>query len=94
MTHRPSIKVKIDQNVLIQELENEAVVLNLDEEHYYGLDETGLRFWQLLEQHSNTSEVVRQMAIEFDAPEDVLHKDLGKFIVELETAGLLKVIAE
>lgn len=94
MTHHPSIKVEIDQNVLIQELENEAVILNLNEEHYYGLDDIGLRFWQLLVQHGNSTDVIREMAIEFDAPEDVLHKDLGKFIVELETAGLLEILAK
>lgn len=92
MTHRPSIKVKIDPNVLIQELENEAVLLNLTDEHYFGLDDIGLRFWQLLEQHENSAEVIQQMKAEYDAPEETLDQDLGKFIVELESAGLLSIV--
>lgn len=87
-----SIQVKIDPNVLIQELENEAVLLNLNEEHYYGLDDVGLRFWQLLAEHENSDDVIKQMLSEFDAPKDTLHKDLGKFIIELEKVGLLTIV--
>ena len=89
-----SIQVKIDPNVLIQELEDEAVILNLNEEHYYGLDDVGLRFWQLLAQHGNSEDVIERMLIEFDAPKDILHKDLGKFIIELEQVGLLTIVEE
>lgn len=92
MSSSSSIQVKIDPNALIQELENEAVILNLNEEHYYGLDDVGLRFWQLLTEHGNSHDVIRQMSIEYDVPEEVLHKDLGILIVELEHAGLLSII--
>jgi hypothetical protein len=92
MTHCPSIQVKIDPNVLVQELDNEAVLLNLTDEHYFGLDDIGLRFWQLLEQYENTAEVIQQMKVEYDAPEETLHKDIGKFVVELESAGLLSIV--
>jgi hypothetical protein len=92
MNSNISIQVKIDANVLLQELEDEAVLLNLTDEHYFGLDDVGLRFWQLLDKHGNSADVIRDMKIEYDAPEDTLHKDLGKFIIELESAGLLSII--
>lgn len=92
MTLNNSIQVKIDSNVLLQELENEAVLLNLTDEHYFGLDDVGLRFWQLLEQFENSVDVIREMNVEYDAPEETLHKDLGRFIVELENAGLLTIV--
>lgn len=78
--------------MLLQELEDEAVLLNVSDEHYFGLDDVGLRFWQLLEQHGDTDTVVRHMKIEYDASEQTLHKDLGKLIVELETAGLIEIV--
>jgi len=87
-----SIQVKIDPNVLLQELENEAVLLNLTDEHYFGLDDVGLRFWQLLEQFENSEDVIQKMKVEYDAPEETLHQDLSKFIVELESAGLLTIL--
>jgi hypothetical protein len=92
MNNNPSINVKIDPNVLTEELDGEAVLLNLTNEHYFGLDDIGLRFWQLLEQHGNTADVIQQMKIEYDVAEEILHKDLGKLIVELENASLLTIV--
>ncbi len=70
MKNNPSIRIKIDPNVLTQELEGEAVLLNLTDEHYFGLDDIGLRFWQLLEQHGNSMDVVQQMKAEYGVPEE------------------------
>lgn len=92
MNSNNSIQIKINSNVLLQELDNEAVLLNLTDEHYFGLDDVGLRFWQLLDKHGNSVDVIRDMKVEYDAPEETLHKDLGKFIIELEQAGLLSII--
>ena len=92
MNAKKILQVKTDENVLVQELDDEAVLLNLTDEHYFGLDEIGLRFWQLLETHGNTNDVVAILKTEYDAPEDTLHTDLGKFVVELETAGLLSIV--
>jgi hypothetical protein len=87
-----SIKVKISPDILLQELEGEAVLLNVSDEHYFGLDDVGLRFWKMLQKHENSAEVIRQLQIEYDVAEAVLHQDLGQFIVELEKAGLLSIV--
>jgi hypothetical protein len=92
MKDNHSIKVKITPDILLQELEGEAVLLNVSDEHYFGLDDVGLRFWKMLQKHENSAEVIRQLQIEYDVAEAVLHKDLGQFIVELEKAGLLSIV--
>ncbi len=35
-------------HVLVRYLDKESVLLNLETEQYFGLDETGTRMWQLL----------------------------------------------
>jgi len=35
-------------NVLVRILDRESVLLNLETEQYFGLDETGTRMWQLV----------------------------------------------
>lgn len=92
MKDNHSIKVKINPDVLVQELEGEAVLLNLSDEHYFGLDDVGLRFWKMLQEHENSADVIRQLRVDYDATEAVLHQDLGKFIVELEKVGLLNIV--
>ncbi len=92
MSSSISIKIKINSNVILQEVENEAVLLNLTDEHYFGLDDVGLRFWQTLEQFENTEDAIDSLKNEYDATEEVLYRDLGKFVVELENAGLLSIV--
>ena len=50
----PSISVNFKAEVLVEELGDEAVLLDSASEHYYGLDAIGLRFWQLLKKYGNT----------------------------------------
>ena len=76
-------------NVLFQELEGEMVLLNLETERYYGLDDVGTRFWQLLTEHGDIEHVLTQMIAEFDVDEATIRADVEKLVSELSTAGLL-----
>ncbi len=84
-------QVAIPPDVLFQELEGEAVLLNLDTEHYYGLDEVGTRMWQLLAEHGDVATVAEQVLAEYDVDEATLHRDLADLIAELTDEGLLTV---
>lgn len=92
MKNSKPIQVEIDPNVIVQKLDDEAVLLNLTDEHYFGLDNIGLRFWELLEEHKDSNKVIETMKTEYSVSKERLHLDLGKFVVELETAGLLKIL--
>ena len=87
----PSISVNFKAEVLVEELGDEAVILNSETEHYYGLDGTGLRLWQLLTKHGNTQDTVTEFISEYDLDEKTAHRDLAKLIVDLEKAGLLEI---
>jgi hypothetical protein len=91
MKKYPSIKVNFKAEVLVEELGDEAVLLNSENEHYYGLDAVGLRFWQLLTKYSNTQDTVAEFIAEYDLDEQSAHKDLTKLVIELEKAGLLEI---
>jgi hypothetical protein len=43
-----SDRVEVPKDVLVRFVEKETVLLNLETECYYGLDETGTRMWQLV----------------------------------------------
>lgn len=83
--------VTISSDVLFQELEGEAVLLNLANEHYYGLDDIGTRIWQLLQEEHNVESVVAQMLAEYDVSEALLRQDIANLIEELTQAELVTV---
>lgn len=94
MTPAKADIVKLSPNALFQDLDGEAVLLNLDSERYFGLDDIGVRFWQLLETTGSLDEVVAQALLEFDVDEATLRRDLTVFLSELQQAGLVMASAE
>jgi len=81
--------VRIPEGVIFRELNGEAVILNLDNGTYFGLNSVGMRIWQLCEQHASLREVWKAMEREFDAPGDALQLDLLAFVNELFSKRLL-----
>lgn len=79
-------------DVLVQELDGESVLLNLDSERYFGLDEVGTRVWQLLGVHRSLERVCEEMLKEYEVDEAELRSDLLRLARDLVDAGV--VVAE
>ena len=90
MTALPQSVVLSDQ-VLYQELEGEAVLLDLDKEHYYGLDGVGMRLWQLLDEHGDPEAAVKAIVAEYEVDEATVRRDVAVWIEKLSEAGLLTI---
>lgn len=80
---------KAADGVLFQTVADEAVLLNLDDNRYYGLDDIATRMWQMLMEHGDVDAVVRQMLEEYDVEEPVLRLDLTALLTEMEQNGLI-----
>jgi hypothetical protein len=81
--------IQLAPDVLYQDLEDEAVFLNMNDNHYYGLDVTGTRMWRLLSEHDDLESVIKQMLKEFDTDEATLRRDVAGLIEKLTQAGLI-----
>lgn len=77
--------------VLFQDVGGEAVLLDLASETYFGLNDVGTRFWQLIEASPTLDEVHRSLCAEFDADGALIKKDLLALAGELARAGLIAV---
>lgn len=85
----PSSKITISENALVADVGDEAVILNINNEHYYGLDKLSLCFWSWLKEDGDIDSVLARAVDAFDIDEKTLAKDLGTFVLELNNAGLL-----
>jgi hypothetical protein len=79
---------KRSPNVLFQEIEGQAMLLNIQTERYYSLDEVGTRIWQILEE-GDLNVLISRLRTEFEVDEAILRADLEKLFSELEAAGLV-----
>jgi hypothetical protein len=85
-----SNRAHVPSHVLVRFLDNEAVLLNLSSEKYFGLDETGTRMWQLATTSPNIAIAYQELLAEFDVAPELLHDNLTKLLVELVDNGLLE----
>ena len=85
-------KLVIAQGVLSQEISGETVLLDLNSEGYFGLDRTGTRIWQLLQEPKSLEEMHETLASEFNVDPEVLRADLQAHLNELEAAGLIRSV--
>jgi hypothetical protein len=83
------VTYKISSEVVTQEIAGETVVLDLNSESYFGLDQIGTRLWQLLQQQKDFASVTEILLNEYDVEEKQLKKDLEKLLAELVDEGLI-----
>ena len=86
-----SDRVKIPDDVLISKLQEESVILNLDSERYYGLDDVGTRFLAALTTSESIEAAFETLAKEYDVDAEVLRQDLIELIENLSKQGLISV---
>jgi hypothetical protein len=77
------------KEVLFQPIAEGAVVLHMQTEVYYSLDDVGTRIWQLLEAHQDVNTVIEHLLAIYDVDEAVLRQDLADLIAKLHADGLI-----
>ena len=82
-------RLRVSDDVVFRELDGESVLLNLDSGTYFGLDEVGTRFWQLIERDERVDVALATLEQEYDVPVDVLRADVERLVSALVEKGLM-----
>jgi len=82
-------RVAVPDGVLISRLQEESVILNLESERYFGLDDVGTRFLTVLTSSESIESAYQELAAEFDVDPEVLRHDLLALVEKLIEQGLL-----
>ncbi|HYV06843.1 MAG TPA: PqqD family protein [Blastocatellia bacterium] len=94
MTISFDARVTIPLDVLVSELAGELVILNLNSESYFGLDEVGTRMWTALTTSETIQSAYEGLLAEYDVSEDQLRKDMTDLLGKLIERGLVEVAIE
>lgn len=79
----------VPENVLFRKLEDESILLNLDSEMYYGLDEVGTRMWVAVETSESLDAAYTQLLTEYDVDSEQLLTDLVELVRDLLDQNLI-----
>jgi hypothetical protein len=84
-------RVVVPSHVLVRFLDKESVLLNIETERYFGLDETGTRMWQLLTVAPKIEVAYQQLLEEYDVQPELLRENLADLVSRLLENGLLQL---
>lgn len=82
-------KIRINDSVLVEEIDGQMVLLNSDNERYFSLNEEGTLIWQLLKEQNSPEQIVDILKQQYEVEANILRADVEKLLMELKAAGLL-----
>jgi len=85
------MQLRPSPDVLSQRYDDSVVLLNLNTDRFFHLNRTGARFWELLGEQSNVTEIHEAMSREFDIAGTQLAAEMTALISELREQDLVKV---
>ena len=72
-------------------LQDEAVILSLTNDVYYGLNPVGARIWQLIQQPISVGAVREAILAEYEVEAARCELDIAALIAEFKTQGLIEL---
>lgn len=88
-----SDRVQVPEGVLISNVQDESVILNLDSERYFGLDNVGTRILTVLTNSDSIQSAYESLLAEYEVDHATLRADLVALIESLLQQGLVQVSA-
>jgi hypothetical protein len=94
MTLRDETRIALSAEHVSAELDGEAVVLNLKDGVYFGLNPVGSRIWSLLKEAPKSVAELRQAVLaEYDVGYEECDRDLRALLDALREHGLIDINA-
>jgi len=91
MTVSFSDRVRVPDDVLISNVQEESVILNLDSERYFGLDDVGTRFLSVLTTSDSIETAYKKLLSEYDVDSAALRDDLIALVENLIKQGIVQI---
>ncbi len=81
----------VPSDVLWNEVEGELVLLNLNTEQYFGLDETGTATWKAVTRLPTIEDAYQELLATYEVEPEQLRGDLKNLLQELTDQKLLEI---
>jgi hypothetical protein len=88
---KPDDRFAIPAHVAAKLLKDEAVLLDLREGFYFGLNDVGSRIWTLVGEQRTLGEICDMLIIEYEVSRDELERHVHTLVEELLNRGLVEL---
>ncbi len=84
-------KITIPETLLLQKVDEETILLDINTQEYFSLNELGGIIWELLSKNNNLKEVKDELLVTYDINEKQIIDDILNFISALIKKGLIEI---
>jgi len=81
--------VQVKPDVLSQHVSGETVLLDLNSENYFGLNDVGTHIWQLIQEQNDLQKIYDKLLEEYEVDADRLRRDFDEIISQLKDVGII-----
>lgn len=85
------MKYQLAKHISLTQVDDEAVLLDLDAGTYFGLNPVGALYLSLLESGRSVDAAVLEIQSQYDAPAPQIHQDLTELLDKLIEQRLIEV---
>jgi len=91
MSMELTARVRLAEDVLMQKVGDDAILLNLNTEDYFALDEVGTRIIDTLQESDSVAQAVQKLVGIYEVDEGKLTTDAVRLVEECKEHGLLQI---
>lgn len=84
--------VQCNTNILVSNIDNEVVMMSIENNQYYGLNNIGSRIWQLIQQPVGVEKIVDCLYNEYDVDKTECEKDVCDYLEQLISKNLITIL--
>jgi Coenzyme PQQ synthesis protein D (PqqD) len=86
-----NLRVRPLDTVYVREVDDEAIVLNMETEQYVGFDPMARSMWEALTTCSTVAEAIERLADEYEVDRAQLDADVAAFVATLQANDLVSI---
>ncbi len=84
------------EDIIFRKVDEEYILVPMlcssDEvEHIYNLNTVGAAIWERIDGQRSIKEIISELSTEYDAPEEVIQRDVVDFLNDLLEAGIIEM---
>lgn len=85
-------RYKVVDEHLYSDLKDEAVILNLANGRYYGLNAVGVSIWKALLEPATIGEIESTIMLEYDVDQETCSREVSAFLDKMAEEKLIDII--
>ncbi|MCF8331783.1 MAG: lasso peptide biosynthesis PqqD family chaperone [Bacteroidales bacterium] len=83
--------IQKSDNSIESTIDGDIVLMNLDNNEYYSMDDIGSAIWQMLNEPKSIERIINELLKQYKVDREVCAKDTMKFLEQLYDKGIIKI---